>query len=390
MRVLGLMSGTSYDAIDVAIADFSIVEKTIEMAPLHAAQYPIEPRLRRQIASAIKGDPVTAFDICRLDTEIGQAFAEVAVQAIDESGNDVELICSHGQTLYHWEQSGRSLGSLQLGNPAWIAERTGVSVVSDVRIRDIAAGGNGAPLVSTFDVMLAKHHFREPTGFLNLGGIANMTVVPVNGDPIAYDLGPANSLIDAAVEHFTDGVASIDSNGAFAAAGSEHSGLLDRLNSHHYYTLPQPKSTGKETFGAVYLHSLLSEFSAVNRNDFLASLTLHVAQLVSAEASRQGITQVVASGGGLHNAHLAGLLKHHLGNIKMTSIDELGMPSDTKEAYAFGLLGYLTFMGLDGSIATCTGAEQPRILGSITPGRSFGNVNQAELDVKPDRLRICL
>ena len=144
MRVIGLMSGTSYDAIDAAVADFSIQDDVIRLTPGGAAHYPLPDGLDLRIAAMVKGEPVTAFDLCRLDTEVGQAFAEVAAQFIQDIAGTADLISSHGQTIYHWEVQGRAQGSLQIGNPAWIAERTGLPVVSDIRMRDIAAGGNGA------------------------------------------------------------------------------------------------------------------------------------------------------------------------------------------------------------------------------------------------------
>lgn len=362
------MSGTSYDAIDAAVADFSIQNDVIRLTPGGAAHYPLPDGLDLRIAAMVKGEPVTAFDLCRLDTEVGQAFAEVAAQFIQDIAGTADLISSHGQTIYHWEVQGRAQGSLQVGNPAWIAERTGLPVVSDIRMRDIAAGGNGAPLASTFDVMLARHRYDQPVGFLNLGGIANMTVVAPGKEPLAYDLGPANTLMDAAIARFTAGRASYDHDGISAAAGNVHDGLMARLIEHAYYRLPIPKSTGKETFGNDYLQALLAEYPDAGMDDVLATFTAHAGKLVADEAKAHGLVHLVASGGGVNNPTLVACIKEHLGSASYTTIDELGMPADAKEAYAFALLGFLTAVGLPGTISSCTGANRPVVLGSITPG----------------------
>jgi anhydro-N-acetylmuramic acid kinase len=368
MRVVGLMSGTSHDAIDVAVADFTIFDETVALELRGFAEYPIPSDLDRRVAQAIRGDALDAFDLCRLDTDLGQAFADAAVATIADLAGSADLIASHGQTIYHWEEKGRTLGSLQIGNPGWIAERTGVPVVSDFRVRDIAAGGNGAPLVSIFDVMLGRGRFDLPVAFLNLGGIANMTVVGGGRDPIAYDLGPANALIDAAVVLLTDGAHKFDMDGRRARAGTSHNGLLELLLSHDYYDIPPPKTTGKETFSVPYLLGVLDEFPGVPVNDVLATLTDHVASVVADEARRQGLSQVIASGGGINNPTLIEWIVEKLGDIQYVTIDTLGVPSDAKEAYAMALLGFLTVKGMTGTVPSCTGALHPTVLGSVTPG----------------------
>jgi anhydro-N-acetylmuramic acid kinase len=362
------MSGTSHDAIDVAVADFTIFDETVALELRGFAEYPIPSDLDRRVAQAIRGDALDAFDLCRLDTDLGQAFADAAVATIADLAGSADLIASHGQTIYHWEEKGRTLGSLQIGNPGWIAERTGVPVVSDFRVRDIAAGGNGAPLVSIFDVMLGRGRFDLPVAFLNLGGIANMTVVGGGRDPIAYDLGPANALIDAAVVLLTDGAHKFDMDGRRARAGTPHNGLLELLLSHDYYDIPPPKTTGKETFSVPYLLGVLDEFPGVPVNDVLATLTDHVASVVADEARRQGLSQVIASGGGINNPILIEWIVEKLGDIQYVTIDTLGVPSDAKEAYAMALLGFLTVKGMTGTVPSCTGALHPTVLGSVTPG----------------------
>lgn len=368
MRVVGLMSGTSHDAIDVAVADFTMRGETVALEILGSVEYAIPSDLNLRISQAIRGDALDAFDLCRLDTDLGQVFADAAAAAITDVAGFADLIASHGQTIYHWEESGQTRGSLQIGNPSWIAESTGVPVVSDFRVRDIAAGGNGAPLVSIFDVMLGHERFDYPVAFLNLGGIANMTVVGRGREPIAYDLGPANALIDAAVVLLTDGADSFDIDGRRAQAGTPHEGLLGLLLSHVYYEIPPPKTTGKETFGVQYLLEALREFPGVPANDVLATLTDHVAIVVADEATKQGVSQVIASGGGIKNPTMVARIVERLGDIRYVTSDALGVPPEAKEAYAMALLGFLTVSGMIGTIPSCTGASHPVVLGSVTPG----------------------
>ncbi len=201
MRVIGLMSGTSYDAIDAAAADLRLDGDQLVLTPLGLLSQPYSDELRAAVAASLPPASTTMEQVCRLDTGIGQAFADVARQAVEQlCGGHADLIVSHGQTMFHWVDGGSVRGTLQLGQPAWIAEATGTSVVSDLRSRDVAAGGQGAPLVSILDVLWLRGRSGVPIA-LNLGGIANITVV--HGEPVAFDTGPANALIDAVVAELT-------------------------------------------------------------------------------------------------------------------------------------------------------------------------------------------
>lgn len=368
MRVVGIMSGTSHDGIDVAAADFSVEGDVVTLQPLGSAEYPIPDELDEQISRVIDGEPLTGASLCHLDTELGRLYAEAAEKAIAEFAGFADLIVSHGQTIWHCEHEGQTLGSLQIGNAAWIAERTGVAVVSDIRVRDIAAGGNGAPLVSIFDSMLAEGRYDEPVAFLNLGGIANMTVVGGDRTPIAYDLGPANALIDAAVTILTDGAERFDMNGQRARAGTIHDGLLAELLAHDYYSIAPPKTTGKETFGTSYLTATLAGFPDVGIDDVAATLTEHAAIIVATEAEKQGVSLVIASGGGINNPTLVSRMIARLGDIAYLTTSALGVPPDAKEAYMTALIGFLTANGMGGTVPSCTGATHSAILGTLTPG----------------------
>ncbi len=368
-----MMSGTSYDAIDAAAVDLDITGSTLQMRPLGVISEPYPDDLRQALISALPPAATTMDQVCRLDTGIGQAFAGMAERANAElCDGRADLAVSHGQTVFHWTDGARVLGTLQIGQPAWIAERTGLTVVSDLRSRDVAAGGQGAPLVSAFDVLWLRGRGHTAVA-LNLGGIANITVVGSSGlvrvaEPVAFDTGPANALIDAAVLHATDGAEGYDRDGARGAAGRVDETLLARLLAEPYYALPGPKSTGKELFHLPYLQAMLSGLPAIGTDDLIATLTALTARTVADAVTAAGAREVIASGGGTRNPTLMAMLREHLGGVTLTTSDELGVPAPAKEAYAFAVLGYLTLHGLPATVPSCTGARRPSILGSVTPG----------------------
>ncbi|MER7507876.1 anhydro-N-acetylmuramic acid kinase [Streptomyces lavendulae] len=371
MRVVGLMSGTSYDAVDAAAADLTLDEDgTLRLVPLGMVSAPYEDTLRAALAAALPPAPTTLGDVCRLDTRIGRAFAALAVRADRElCAGRAELMASHGQTVFHWADAGRVHGTLQIGSPAWIAEATGRPVVSDFRPRDVAAGGQGAPLVSLVDLMLLRGRPGVPAA-LNIGGIANLTVLPATGPPLAFDTGPGNALLDAAVRELTAGRLDHDADGALAAAGRVHPPLLRRLLDEPYYRLPAPKTTGKELFHPGHLRAALAPHPGLAPQDVLATLTRLTARTVADALRPLRATEVIASGGGTRNPALMAALREELppGTALLTS-DALGLPAAAKEAYAFAVLGFLTVHGLPGNAPDCTGARGPRVLGSLTPGR---------------------
>lgn len=347
--MIGLISGTSMDAIDVAVAELSLDGPTVVLTPLEHAEHPFPEELRKP--------PTSAADLCALDTKLGQAFAEVAAR------HQGDLVSSLGQTVHHWVEDGRCLGTLQLGQPAWIAEATGLPVVADLRVRDVAAGGHGAPLASTLDALwLAGLAEAEggPATALNIGGIANITKVSPDG-VIAYDTGPGNALMDAAMTVLSGGLRTQDTDGEYAGRGEVHAELLDRLLADPYYARPAPKSTGKEHFNRAYLDRV-SEGLTMPAEDFLATLTELTARTIAAECEGT----VIGSGGGMSNP----VLVESLGRlVDLRTSDELGLPAAGKEAYLAALLGFLTWHGLPANVPSATGAAGPRPLGSITPGR---------------------
>ncbi|MFG1624009.1 anhydro-N-acetylmuramic acid kinase [Kribbella sp. NPDC049227] len=379
MRVIGLMSGTSYDAIDAAAADLRLDGDELVLTPLGMLSQPYSDDLRTAVAGSLPPASTSMEQVCRLDTGIGQAFADVARQAVEQlCGGYADLIVSHGQTVFHWVDGGSVRGTLQLGQPAWIAEATGIPVVSDLRARDVAAGGQGAPLVSIIDVLWLRGRSGVPIA-LNLGGIANITVV--HGEPVAFDTGPANALIDAVVAELTGGRLGFDADGAMAGRGRVQPELFARLMAEPYYERAAPKSTGKELFNLSYLARALEGLPDVPADDLVATVTALTARTVADAVRRYGGTEVIASGGGIRNPVLMHLLAGELGAVPLRSTDELGLPSAAKEAYAFAVLGFLTAHGLGGTVPSCTGARHSSVLGSITPG--MAGLPTPDPDVRP-------
>ena len=380
MRVIGLMSGTSHDAIDAAAAEISVDGDTLVVRPLGMLTAGYDPELRAAITAALPPATTSVDDICRLDTRIGQAFADLAVRAVAElCDGEADLIVSHGQTMYHWVEDGRVEGTLQLGQPAWIAERTGCTVVADLRSRDVAAGGQGAPLVSMIDALWLGG---ETAAAVNLGGIANATIVRPGQDPIAFDSGPANALIDAVVAEHTGGARQFDADGELAARGTVDEETLDLLLREPYYQRPAPKSTGKELFHLDYLREQLADRPTLPIEDLVATLTELTARTV-ADAVR-GVERVILAGGGVRNPQLVARIRAALPEADVVSSDDAGLPSDAKEALAFAVLGFLTVNGQAGSLASATGASHGSVLGAIVPGHSLA---ARTLDGPPRSLR---
>ncbi|MEU1012507.1 anhydro-N-acetylmuramic acid kinase [Streptomyces sp. NPDC005890] len=368
MRVIGLMSGTSYDAIEAAAADLTLDDDTLLLRPLGHLSVPYADDLRARVAAVLPPAVTTAHAVCALDSGIGQAFAGAAGRALRElCAGAADLVVSHGQTVHHWVEDGIVRGTLQLGQPAWIAEATGLPVVSDLRSRDVAAGGQGAPLVGMTDTLLLRGLPGTPAA-LNLGGIANVTVLAPGAAPLAFDTGPANALLDAAVHHFTDGAAAYDADGHRAAAGRVRPELLRVLLDDPYYRRPAPKTTGKEHFHLPYLERALDAVPTPAADDVLATLTRLTAVTVADACRAHGVTQLVASGGGTRNPVLMRLITEELPGVPVRPSDDLGLPSDAKEALAFAVLGFLTVHGLPGTHPSATGASRATLLGSITPG----------------------
>jgi len=340
MRVVGLMSGTSMDGLDAAVAEFDWDGSDIAMSPLRHIQRPWPDEVRARLHAAL--GPTTAGELCELDQLIGQASAELAVELLP-----ADLVVSHGQTVHHWVAAGEAKGTLQLGQPAWIVEATGLPVVSDVRARDIAAGGHGAPLAGILDDLWLRGE--ETRAALNLGGIANVTIVRNGCAPIAFDTGPANCLLDEAARRVTGRPR--DDDGRLAARGTPDAALLRGLLDDPYYALAPPKSTGRD-------HFRLGDLPDLALEDLLATLTELTAITVADALAPYAPAEVVASGGGVRNPALLAALERRL---PLTLSDEHGLPAQAKEAYLMALIGFLVWH----QVPLLTG---PHVLGRISPG----------------------
>jgi anhydro-N-acetylmuramic acid kinase len=350
VRVAGLISGTSVDGIDVAVVD---IGESIQVIAAKTVPYP--PEVRDAILSVSNRDTHTA-TIARLNFLLGELFAD----AVRQSGvplETIELIGSHGQTIFHEGQPIDYLGhpvasTMQIGEAGVIAERTGIETIADFRANDIAAGGQGAPLVPFLDYQL----FRHPTlarVALNIGGIGNITVIPANAAPedvIAFDTGPGNMVIDALAPPF-------DRDGALARAARVNEKLLEQLLADPYYHRDPPKSCGREQYGA--------EFLSQTGLDVATATELTVRTIALAIDRYPSIREVIVSGGGAHNIYMMERLRSLL-KARVTTSAEFGIGVDSKEAILFALLAYRTHQRRAGNVPSATGARKAKILGKIS------------------------
>ncbi len=383
--VIGLISGTSADGVDAALVKIVGREPDrVETIAFTTKPYPTEIR-ETVLRVSHNGDVET---LCWLNFVLGEIFAEAALEVIKVAGvsaKRVSLIGSHGQTVRHLppkpsssvlRPSSRQVGTLQIASPAVIAFRTGIPVVSDFRTKDMAAGGQGAPLVPLVDWLLLRHS-RKNRIALNIGGIANLTVLPAGArasDVIAFDSGPGNMLIDGAVRHFSCGQESFDRNGEWAKRGRVDKNLFRWLMRHPFLRQPPPKSTGREMFGESFLQRILerSKRLGLAPHDVVATLTAFTASSVADAIERfvlpkvGSVDELIVSGGGANNPVLVAMLKERMPQISVHRSDEFGINADAKEAIAFAVLAHRTVMGLAGNLPSATGAKMPVILGSIT------------------------
>ena len=358
---LGLISGTSMDGIDAVLARF-------EPAPqLHAAlTHPYPEDLRRRLLELAQGNGATTLDeIGGLDARIAACFVEASLHLLKAAGmspGDIRAIGSHGQTLRHRPNANPRF-TMQLGDPSLIAERTGITTVADFRRADFAAGGHGAPLLPIFHAALFARA-GEARGVLNLGGIANLTVLQANGDVLGFDTGPANGLLDAWCALHTG--AAYDRDGAFAARGQVDRALLERLLEEDYFRAPPPKSTGREQFHLEWLRARLVG-EPCKPEDVQATLVELTARTV-AEAVRvhaEGVKELLVCGGGTRNPALMHALQGALAPLPVRSTAERGVDPDYVEATAFAWLARERLAGRPGNLPGVTGAKGLRVLGGI-------------------------
>jgi len=381
--VVGLMSGTSADGIDAALVRIAGSGDDIRASLVGFRKAPYEPKVRRAVLALFSPDtPVV--DVCRMNFVIGRLFGEAALAVIEGCGvrvADVDLVASHGQTVCHLPPGGpydnASGGStLQIGEPAIIAEMTGLTVVADFRPQDIAAGGQGAPLVPYADYALFRHPERT-RAVQNIGGIANVTLLPAGGgidDVIAFDTGPGNMIIDALVSAVSHGEKTFDKDGELSGLGRVDDDLLKWLMQHAYLARRPPKSTGREEFGAQFVGELLqrAQKADVSAEDLLATAAAFTAESIAASyrdflLPECEIDEVILGGGGSYNATLRRMLQERLPGPTIFLHEDFGTSGDAKEALAFAILGNETMLGRPANVPAATGARRPVILGKIVP-----------------------
>src|SRR5229473_807583 len=383
MFVLGMMSGTSADGIDVALARISGAPPKLNAKLLGHTSGKFPPALRREILRIAEQQPISAGELSQLNFRLGELFADAALSACRKfrvPPSRVALIGSHGQTIFHQGRPIPYFGSptvstLQIGEPAIIAARTGITTVGDFRPADIALGGQGAPLVPYVDYLLYRHTKLGRVS-LNLGGIANITVLPRAAKPqqvFAFDTGPANMLIDALVSHCTRGRQRFDENARLASQGRSLPALLDDLLHDPYLKLAPPKSTGREYYGHAYVKKILAlgQRHRARPNDLIRAATIFTAlSVVDAlnrfVLSKTKIDQLIVSGGGAHSPVILAQLSAALPGIEVLPSSRLGIPEDAKEAFAFALLAYESFHQRPANLSSATGARGPAILGKIS------------------------
>ena len=374
-RIIGLMSGTSVDGIDAALVEISGGQPDLRVELIHGLVHPFPDVLREQILAVCSGEAISVEAMAALDDAIAKAFAEAAI-AVNQGHSPADLIGSHGQTLFHRPASSEAMGySLQLGRGALIASLTGIATVSNFRVADIAAGGQGAPLVPPVDAYLLGHP-TEHRCVQNIGGIGNVTYLPPTANPnwpqqvLGWDTGPGNSLLDLAIQRLSNGELSYDADGAWAAQGKPDEALVQDWLSHPYFAQSPPKSTGRELFGWTYLEKCLAQAAQreLTDADLLASLT-ELTALSIANSYRDSLPQLpdrlLLCGGGVRNGYLLSRLAHHLPDVAMQSTDEAGLNADYKEAIAFAVLAHWHSQGLPGNMPAVTGAQRAVVLGEL-------------------------
>lgn len=398
MKVLGMISGTSVDGIDVAIIEVSgfphfsnsssspIVslsdsqrdtqkdnsrdtQNKLQVKLIDAHTYPYENALRQEILEVCAGKPRSLLQIFQLDQAIAKSFSQAAQALINSSQTKPDLIASHGQTVFHQPPHTGELGySLQLGRGEVIAKHTGISTVSDFRAADIAIGGEGAPLVPMLDWLLLCDQ-KEVRCVQNIGGIGNVTYLAASCQAeqvIGFDNAPGNVLIDMATQQFFN--QDFDPNGRLAAQGKADLELVQTWLKQEFFDQAPPKSTGRELFSPEYLQTRLTEAAHLSAHDILATLTEFTAQAI-AQSYRDFLPQfpdrVLICGGGSRNSHLIQRLQANLPPAIVEPLDNLGINADFKEAIAFAVLGYLRYYNLPGNLPSVTGAKKSTLLGEI-------------------------
>lgn len=383
-KVIGLMSGTSADGVDAALVEIQGHGLATEVELLAFDSVPFEAEVRSRIFDLFQPETSRVDELCQMNFLIGEIFADAALAVAQRAQldiNEVDLIGSHGQTIYHLppqRDAAYTPSTLQIGEPAVIAHRTGVPTIADFRVADLAAGGQGAPLVSYVDFLLFRRMDRA-IALQNIGGISNVTLIPAGADAsdvLASDTGPGNMIIDAVVESLTNGEKKYDHAGQLAAQGRPCESLLAEWLQHPFIRAAPPKTTGREAFGKQFAHQAIRQAESKNLSptDVVATLTAFTAATIFDYYDRfifpyQPVDEIAVSGGGGHNRTLMQSLKTRFDPIPVRPIDALGIPGDAREAVAFSILANEAIHGHPGNLPQVTGASQPTVLGKFIPAK---------------------
>lgn len=380
MKVVGLMSGTSGDGVDAALVEIGRRRSGLRIDMMAFQSLPYPRSLQQRILSASVSGTVS--ELCHLNALLGEWFANAAMGVIRSANlqpKDIDLVGSHGQTMHHLPHGIKDAGvgairsTLQIAEPAVIAERTGITTVANFRPRDIAAGGQGAPLTPAVHALIFRHH-RRARLIVNLGGISNVTYLPRGSGYegiIAFDTGPANMVLDGLVARSTGGRMSMDREGRIAARGRVDGRLLAKLLAHPYLSQAPPKSTGREVFGANMLEELITmqQTKQMSLEDLMATCSRWTAESVGTARRwvRGGIDEVIVGGGGVRNHTIMQHLTEVFASIPVRPFESHGWDSKALEAVAFAVLAYQTVTEECGNVPSVTGAAHPALLGCIIP-----------------------
>lgn len=386
MLVIGLISGTSIDAIDAALVEIERYDETLQVALRAFTMQPFPDSLCARVRSLLPPNQGATAEVCEVHVLLGEMFAEAALAVAQSAGvllRSVDLIASHGQTVYHQVAPGAVRSTLQLGTPAVIAELTGCTVVADFRPRDMAVGGEGAPLVPYLDQLLLTHEEKR-RAVQNIGGIGNVTLLSTHGAELAFDTGPGNVLIDEAVRLLTGGAATFDQDGRLAAAGQVDQDLLAEWLRHPFFEQQPPKSTGREQWGPAEARAYVEQAQkhGLTSEDTIATITALTAWSIGQAYERflPRVDEALIGGGGTHNPTLMRMLQAALSPTTVRPVDDFALSADAKEAVAFALMGYATLHGWPGNVPSATGAAHSVVLGSITPGLRYRSLIKQVLD----------
>lgn len=375
MLAVGLMSGTSLDGIDAVLCDICGSGNTTRIKQLEFTTLPLSSEIKEKIKRCCNNQATVA-QVCSLNFELGELFAEAVQSVCKQYGvktTQLGFIASHGQTIYHIPRktSDYAASTLQIGESAVIAQRCGCPCIANFRVKDMAAGGEGAPLVPFSEYILYSKK-DEAVALQNIGGIGNVTVLPANGsidDVFAFDTGPGNMVIDEAMQCLFN--LAYDDNGTIASKGKLIEPLMEQLKKDSYLSLVPPKTTGREVYGSKYTHQLLNQYNTCNPEDIIATLTWFTAYSIAENYRRfildkHDVKKVILGGGGAHNASLRHFLANELPGIAVLTQEDLGYSSDAKEAIAFVILGNETLHHQFSNVPKATGAKQKVILGNVT------------------------